>query len=110
MRAKMREVKAELMRRRHQHVPVQGKWLARGVKGHANYYAVPTNIFAVAAFRREAIKLWHRALLRRSQKSRLPWSRMARYRDRWIPPSRVLHPWPEQRFDVSTQARSPVRS
>ena len=109
MRAKLREVKAELMRRRHQPVPVQGKWLARVVKGHANYYAVPTNIFAVAAFRREAIKLWHRALLRRSQKSRLPWSRMARYRDRWIPPSRVLHPWPEQRFDVRTQGRSPVR-
>jgi group II intron reverse transcriptase/maturase len=109
MRAKLREVKTELMRRRHLPVPVQGKWLARVVQGHANYYAVPTNIFAVAAFRLEVVRLWHRALSRRSQKGRLPWSRMARYRDRWISPSRVLHPWPEERFDVWTRGRSPVR-
>jgi hypothetical protein len=109
MRAKLSEVKAELMRRRHLPVPTQGEWLASVVQGHANYYAVPTNIFAVAAFRLEAIRLWHRALLRRSQKGRTPWKRMARYRDRWIPPSRVLHPWPEERFDVRTRGRSPVR-
>lgn len=109
MRAKLRAVKIELMRRRHLSLPVQGKWLASVVQGHTNYYAVPTNIFAVAAFRKEAVRLWHRALSRRSQKGRVPWRRMARYRDRWIPPSRILHPWPEVRFDVRTRGRSPVR-
>lgn len=109
MRAKLSEVKTELMRRRHLPVPVQGKWLAAVVQGHANYYAVPTNIFAVTAFRMEATRLWHRALSRRSQKGRLSWKRMARYRDRWIPSTRILHPWPEQRFDVRTRGRSPVR-
>jgi RNA-directed DNA polymerase len=109
MRAKLREVKAELMRRRHLPVPVQGKWLASVVQGHANYYAVPTNIFAVSAFHREAVRLWHRALSRRSQKGRVPWTRMARYRNRWIPSPRVLHPWPEERFNVRTRGRSPVR-
>jgi group II intron reverse transcriptase/maturase len=109
MRAKLREVKAELMRRRHLPVPAQGEWLASVVRGHAAYYAVPTNIFAVAAFRRETVRLWHRALSRRSQKGRVPWVRMARYRERWIPPARILHPWPNKRFDVTTRGRSPVR-
>ena len=109
MRAKLREVRAELMRRRHLPVPAQGKWLASVVRGHVAYYAVPTNIFAVTAFRLEVVRLWHRALSRRSQKARVPWERMARFRERWIPPARVLHPWPEQRFDVRTRGRSPVR-
>jgi len=100
---------AELLRRRHLPVPVQGKWLSRVVQGHYNYSAVPTNIFAVAAFRQEAVRLWHRALSRRSQKGRVPWKRMARYRDQWIPNARILHPWPEMRFDVRTRDRSPVR-
>jgi hypothetical protein len=70
---------------------------------------VPTNIFAVAAFHHEAVRLWHRSLSRRSQKARVPWSRMARFRDRWLPTARILHPWPETRFDVRTRGRSPVR-
>ena len=109
MGAKLSEVKTELMRRRHLPVPVQGKWLAAVLRGHANYYAVPTNIFAVTAFRNEVVRLWHRALSRRSQKGRLSWKRMACYRDRWIPSTRILHPWPEKRFDVRTRGRSPVR-
>jgi len=47
MRAKLREVKTELMRRRHLPLPVQGKWLARVFQGHASCYGVPTNSFAV---------------------------------------------------------------
>jgi hypothetical protein len=38
------------------------------------------------------------------------WSRMARIERRWIPTASIQHPWPEQRFDVRTQGRSPVRS
>ena len=26
-----------------------------------------------------------------------------------IPPARVLHPWPDERFDVCTRGKSPVR-
>ena len=44
MRAKLREVKTELMRRRHLPVPEQGQWLASVVRGHCAYYAVPGNI------------------------------------------------------------------
>jgi len=47
VRAKLREVKTELMRRRHLPVPEQGQWLASVVRGHLAYYAVPGNSPAV---------------------------------------------------------------
>ena len=32
-----------MMRRRHQPIPEQGRWLASVLRGHANYYGVPGN-------------------------------------------------------------------
>jgi RNA-directed DNA polymerase len=109
MRAKLRTVKAELMQRRHDPIPDQGQWLASVVRGHSNYYAVPGNIDAVAAFHQQTVKHWRRALSRRSQRTRLTWERMHRLDKRWLPTDRILHPWPSVRFDAGTQARSPVR-
>jgi hypothetical protein len=43
MRAKLHELKGELMQRRHQPVPEQGRWLASVVHEHCAYYAVPGN-------------------------------------------------------------------
>src|SRR6266545_936615 len=51
MRAKLQAIKQELRQRRHQPIPVQGKWLRQVVKGYFNYHAVPTNSQALAAFR-----------------------------------------------------------
>src|SRR5882672_10970171 len=51
MRAKLQAIKQELRQRRHQPIPVQGKWLRQVVKGYFNYHAVPTNSRALAAFR-----------------------------------------------------------
>jgi hypothetical protein len=109
MRAKLREVKHSLMARRHLPIPEQGQWPASVVRGHLAYYAVPDNIDAVAAFRTEAIRHWYRALRRRSQRSRLVWARMNRLAIRWLPRVRIMHPWPDERFDARTQGRSPVR-
>jgi RNA-directed DNA polymerase len=109
LRAKLREVKTELMRRRDQPIPEQGQWLMSVVRGHCNYYAVPGNIDAVAAFRDQAARHWHTALRRRSQRTRLTWERMDRLKARWLPPVRIQHPWPSVRFDARTQGKSPVR-
>jgi hypothetical protein len=38
MAARLSEVNAELMRRRHLPIPEQGRWLASVVRGHCNYY------------------------------------------------------------------------
>jgi group II intron reverse transcriptase/maturase len=102
MRAKLREVKAELMRRRHEPVPEQGRWLASVVRGHLAYYAVPGNSRAVRAFRTQVTRHWCKALRRRSQRHRLNWERMNRLSKRWLPPARVLYPYPEVRFDART--------
>jgi group II intron reverse transcriptase/maturase len=109
MRAKLREVKDQLKRRRHQPIPEQGRWLASVVRGYRAYYAVPGNRAAVATFRTQLTRLWHKALERRSQRTRISWARMNRLETRWLPPARVVHPFPDVRFRVRTQGRSPVR-
>jgi hypothetical protein len=98
MAAKLKSVKAELMRKRHLPVPEQGKWLASVIAGHQAYYAVPGNAKAAGAFRYQAIRHWRHALGRRSQKGRVTWERMRRYVDRYLPPTRTRHPWPDKRF------------
>ena len=51
-------------------------------------------------------RYWLKALRRRSQKTRVDWTRMVRIRKRWLPPVCVMHPFPEARFLVTTQGRS----
>ncbi len=109
MQRKLRAVKTELKRRRHLPIPEQGKWLRSVVNGHFAYYAVPTNGQSLARFRNQVTRQWYRALRRRSQRDRTNWQRMRRLVDRWIPPVRIRHAWPDERFDVKTQGRSPVR-
>ena len=98
MRAKLKAVSDQLRRRMHQPIPVQGRWLASVVRGHMAYYAVPGNTKAVRAFRDQATRHWHKALRRRSQKTRINWTRMHRIATRWLPPAREMHPFPEARF------------
>jgi hypothetical protein len=101
-------LRGELLRRRGQPIPEQGRWLASVLRGHANYYGVPGNQRALYASRSEVVRLWRRALRRRSQRTRLTWARMRRLRDRWLPFLQITHPWPNVRFDARTQGRSPV--
>ena len=101
MRGKLREVKAELRRRMHQPIPDQGRWLRQVVTGHFAYYAVPTNGRALSAFRHNVTDLWRRTLRRRSQKDRSTWDRVTKLVDDWLPQPRILHPWPDVRFDVT---------
>jgi len=109
LRAKLQSVKAELRRRMHLPIPEQGEWLAHVVRGHFAYFAIPDNSPALRAFRDEVTRYWRRTLRRRSQRTRMTWERMRRIADRWLPRPRILHPWPNARYDAKTQGRSPVR-
>jgi RNA-directed DNA polymerase len=109
MRTKLHEVKDELMRRRHHAIPEQGRWLGSVLRGHYAYYAVPGNSDRINRFYNEVTRLWLRALRRRSQRHRLPWTRMRRLSARWLPPPKRMHPFPNARFAATTQGRSPVR-
>jgi len=109
MRAKLSSVKTELRQRMHLPVPEQGEWLGRVVRGHLAYFAVPDNSQALRAFRRESVRHWQHTLRRRSQRGRVTREEMRRLADQWLPQPRILHPWPNVRFDAKTQGRSPVR-
>ena len=98
IRAKLMTVKDQFRQRRYLPIPDQGKWLASVVRGHQAYYGVPGNYRAVHAFRTQVTRHWYQALRRRSQKTRLTWPRMNRLVTRWLPPTRILHPFPEVRF------------
>jgi group II intron reverse transcriptase/maturase len=101
MAAKLKQVRAEIMRRRHLPVPDQGRWLASVIAGHQQYYAVPGNFNAVKAFRTQVTRHWRHALRRRSQKTRLTWARTDRLASRYLPRTRIIHPFPDQRFAAS---------
>ena len=101
LRGKLRELKPQLRRRRHEPVAHTGEWLRSVVQGYFNYHAVPGNLDSLSTFRTRLTRLWHQQLVQRSQRRRLTWERMNRWADRWLPEPRVLHPWPTMRFAAS---------
>ena len=97
----LRTLKVELLRRRHEPIPVQGRWLGQVVRGYFAYHAVPTNFASVRIFLRSVMRLWLRALRRRGQRHGMTWKRIARLAAAFLPPARILHPWPDARFRVN---------
>ncbi len=100
--AKLKEVKNELRKRMHDSVPAQGAYLRAVIRGHIQYYGVPMNSRALAAFRHELQWLWWKTLKRRSQKHKLTRDRMLRLVRKWFPPVRICHPYPLERLGVIT--------
>ena len=100
MRKQLQAIKATLMRRRHDPVPHLGAWLRRVVQGHYNYYGVPGNMQSLKSFQGQVERYWFRALRRRSQRHRMPWSRFRSLAKRWIPKPCIVHPYPDTRFDA----------
>ena len=39
----------------------------------------------------------------------MTWERYSRIEKKWLPPARIVHPYPSVRFAAKTQGRSPVR-
>jgi len=100
MRATLQEIKRKLRDRMHVAIPEQGRWLKTVVTGYFAYHAVPTNARALGAFRYHVTDLWRRTLRRRSQKDGMTWERITKIAAAWLPPPRILHPWPDRRFAV----------
>ena len=98
MLKKLKAVRLELQRRRHQPIPEQGSYIQAVIRGHVNYYGVPLNSRAIQTFRYWVIRLWQKWLSRRSQKGYVNWGRMQRYIERWVPAAVICHPYPSARF------------
>ena len=110
MRAKLKQLKEELRRRMHCPVPETGQWLRRVVQGYYNYHSIPRNRAAMRVFTAALQRYWWKSLQRRSHKSNCDWERFYhRIARRWMPKLRVMHPYPEQRLNVTTRGRSLVR-
>ena len=101
-----------LRRRRHDDPEEVAGWLQRVLRGWLQYYAVPSSHAFLQAFVRSVRNLWFQQLRRRSQRGNplRIWEQLAEWTQRFFPPIRILHPWPDQRFHaVHTRGRSRVR-
>jgi RNA-directed DNA polymerase len=101
MRAKLQALKAELRRRMHAPIAETGEWLQSVVRGYYQYHAIPGNIDSLGVFRERLIRMWRHVLRRRSQKRRPNWTCLGRHFARWLAHPRILHPFPEVRFDAT---------
>ena len=100
MVAKLNVIKAELQHRKHHRTSEVGVWLRKVVQGYYQYHAVPGNTGQLRVFRRRVCRLWRSVLVRRSQRAQVGWDRLNPLMDRWIPAPRVLHAYPDKRFDA----------
>jgi len=100
MVAKLNVIKAELQHRKHHRTSEVGTWLRKVVQGYYQYHAVPGNTGQLRVFRRRICRLWRSVLVRRSQRAQVGWDRLNPLLNRWIPHPRVLHPYPDKRFDA----------
>ena len=72
MGAKLRVIKAELIRRKHEPTAEVGEWLTKVVRGYYQYHAVPGNLSQISAFRHRLCRLWRGVLNHRSQRGERP--------------------------------------
>jgi len=99
LKRKLDEVKSELKKRMHERINETGRWLAKVISGHTNYYGVPGNMDTVREFYKQCVRMWLRTLRRRSHKAqKLTWEVFRRKTEKMIPRPRLVHPFPEQRF------------
>ena len=82
----------------HDRVAEVGARLQKVVSGYYQYHAVPGNIDQLSIFKHRVHRLWRSVLVRRGQTARKKWAKYGPVFDRWIPPPRILHPYPEARF------------
>jgi hypothetical protein len=68
-------IRDRIKTRVHESVKVIGKWLGGVVGGYFTYHAVPDNLRRLESFCNEVIRIWLRALRRRSQRHRMRWTR-----------------------------------
>ena len=101
MVAKLKTIKVELLRRKHDRISQVGAWLRKVVNGYYQYHAVPGNIDQLRIFRQRINRLWRNVLVRRSQRAKKKWESLTPVFDRWIPIPRILHPYPHARFNAT---------
>src|SRR5438128_11504983 len=80
----------------HRHAPMdeQQKTLNAKLRGHYQYYGIPTNSMSMWRFYREVCRIWRKWLSRRTRGKALTWERytkLLRCHPLLLP--RIAHPW-----------------
>jgi group II intron reverse transcriptase/maturase len=101
MTAKLKNISAELRRRRHDPIQQTGDWLKRVVQGYFNYHAIPGNLRRLFTFRGEIARHWLFSMRRRSQRNRWTREGFGKLIDQHVPKPEVLHPYPLTRFTAT---------
>jgi len=96
--AKLSALRADIRARRHEPPRVQHAWLSSVLRGHDNYYGVPSNFAALRSFHHQVRRMWHGALQKRSQRARWTAVQRSRFDERFpLPPPRITRPIPQLR-------------
>lgn len=108
--AALAKIREKLRKRLHAPLEEVGAWLKSVYQGWCQYYAVPGNYPSLGQFQKSLQAMWLKLLRRRSQRGRtMTWKTFARICNRWMPNPRILHPYPEARFNVNIQGKSRMR-
>ena len=100
-RRTLSSIKVMLKKTYHDRPVKVGGRLKVVLQGYFNYYAVPGNLMVLDSFRTAVIRMWIKAMRRRSQRNKsVPWRRFARLIAWFIPKVRAVHPYPNQRWRV----------
>jgi RNA-directed DNA polymerase len=78
------------------------------LRGYYQYHAVPGNPSILSRFRYHVVRLWYRTLCQRSQR-RPTWKKLGPIFDHWLPIPRLVHDYPDARFDARRLATSHPR-
>jgi len=88
----LREIAHWCKKHRHLGLDVQHRVLSLKLRGHFGYYGITGNSPALGRFRYEARRIWHKWLIRRSQRAYLTWEAFLRLEQRYpLPPPIVVH-------------------
>jgi hypothetical protein len=90
--AKLKSLRTEALRRMHEAVSDQHQWLCQVLRGHYQYYGLPSNFRCLQAFYQQVRRIWFRALQRRSQR-RMSWDAYGAVLQLFpLPTPRITHP------------------
>ena len=91
---KLKELRLEMKKRRHDPIPEQSRWLGSVLRGHYAYFGVTGNVDSIVKFHRQVVTWWQWVLRRRGQRPHLPWDRFNAILKRHpLPPPRLVHNW-----------------
>ena len=91
---KLKELRIQMKKRRHESVVAQSRWLAAVLRGHYAYFGITGNAAGIAKFYLAVVRWWRWVLRRRGQRPKLPWERFAAILSRHpLPPPRLVHNW-----------------